>query len=91
MNNGILPLTVETLSRLEMKHPDKRDASEHVLLNGPTREAHPIVFDAISLRKKTLVYRKDFSMSFLHKRNIREVTETVRKRNLIYVGYNIQH
>ena len=60
MNNGILPLTVETLSRLEMKHPDNRDASEHVLLNGPTREAHPIVFDLISSRKRPLYTGKIF-------------------------------
>ena len=47
MSNGILPLTEETLSQLEIKHPDNRDASAGVLLNGPVKEIHPIVFDAI--------------------------------------------
>ena len=47
MSNGILPLTEETLSQLEIKHPDNRDASADVLLNGPVKEIHPIVFDAI--------------------------------------------
>ena len=47
MSNGILLLTVETLSQLEIKHPDNRDASADVLLNGPIKEIHPIVFDAI--------------------------------------------
>ena len=47
MSNGILPLTEETLSQLEIKHPDNRDASADVLLNGPIKEIHPIVFEAI--------------------------------------------
>ena len=47
MSNSILPLTEETLSQLEIKHPDNRDASADVLLNGPIKEIHPIVFDAI--------------------------------------------
>ena len=47
MSNGILPLTEETLSQLEIKHPDNRDASADVLLNGPVKEIHPIVFDVI--------------------------------------------
>ena len=40
MSNGMLPLT-------EIKHANDRDASEGVPLNGPIREIHPIVFDAI--------------------------------------------
>ena len=47
MSNGILPLTEETLSQLEIKHPGNREASSHILLNGPMKEIHPIVFDAI--------------------------------------------
>ena len=46
MSNGILPLTEKALSQLEIKHPDNRDASENVLLNGPIKEIYPIVFDA---------------------------------------------
>ena len=47
MSNDILPLTEETLSQLEIKHPGNRDASADVLLNGPIKQIHPIVFDAI--------------------------------------------
>ena len=39
MSNGILTLTEETLSPLEIKHPDNRDASADVLLNGPIRDS----------------------------------------------------
>ena len=47
MSNGILPLTEETLSQLEIKYPDNRDASDDVLLNDPIKEIHPIVFDPV--------------------------------------------
>ena len=47
MSNGILPLTEKTLSQLEIKHPDNRDASADVLLNGLIKEIDHIVFDAI--------------------------------------------
>ena len=47
MSNGILPLTDGTLSQLEIKHPDNKDASADVLLNRSIKEIHPIVFDAI--------------------------------------------
>ena len=39
MSNGILNLTEEMLSPLEIKHPDNRDASADVLLNGPIRDS----------------------------------------------------
>ena len=44
MSNGILSLIEETLSQLEIKDPDNRDASDDVLLNEPI---NLIVFDAI--------------------------------------------
>ena len=47
MSNGIILLTEETLSQLEIKYPDNRDASRDALLNGPIKEIHPIVFDVI--------------------------------------------
>ena len=47
MSNGILPLTEKILSQIKIKHPDNRDALDDVLLNGPIKEIHPIVFDAI--------------------------------------------
>ena len=52
MSNGILPVTEEALSQVEIKHPDNRDASADVLLNGPIKEIHPIVFDPIDEMKK---------------------------------------
>ena len=51
-SNGILPLSEETLSQLEIKHPDNRDTSTDILLNGPIKEIHSIVFDAIARREK---------------------------------------
>ena len=51
-SNGILPLSEETLSQLEIKHPDNRDTSADILLNGPIKEIHSIVFDAIARREK---------------------------------------
>ena len=47
MSNSILPLTEETLSQLKIKHSNNRDASADVLLKGPIKEIHLIVFDAI--------------------------------------------
>ena len=55
MSNGILPSTEQTLPQLEIKYPDNRDASEDVLLNGPTKEIHPIVFDAIMVLTATSI------------------------------------
>ena len=46
MSNGILPLTEQTLSQLEIKHPYNRDASADVHLNGPITKIHSSVFDA---------------------------------------------
>ena len=47
MSNGILPLREEILSQIKIKHPDNRDASNDLLLNGPLKEIHPIAFEAI--------------------------------------------
>ena len=47
MGNGTLPLTEEMLCQLKIRHPGNRDASADVLLNGPIKEIHPTVFDAI--------------------------------------------
>ena len=54
MSNAILPLIEETLSQLEIKHPDNRDASDDVLLNEPIKEINLIVFDVID---KEMVFR----------------------------------
>ena len=35
MENGILPLKKDTLSKLIQKHPKGKTASQNILLNGP--------------------------------------------------------
>ena len=47
MSNSILSLTEEMLSQLKMKHPDNRDSLDDVLLNGPIKMIHRIVFDTV--------------------------------------------
>ena len=45
MNNGILPLTDETLQLLHTKHPESRESTPDVLLQGPIRQVHQVVYD----------------------------------------------
>ena len=45
MNNGILPLTDETLKLLHTKHPENKEATPDVLLQRPIREVHQVVYD----------------------------------------------
>ena len=47
MSNGILPLTDETLHLLRTKHPEMQNAHEEVLLQGPIKQVHPVVYEAI--------------------------------------------
>ena len=47
MSNGILPLTDETLHLLRTKHPEMQNAHEEVLLQGPIKQAHPVVYEVI--------------------------------------------
>jgi len=51
MNNGVLPLNDETLNQLKMKHPDSQEVSNDVLLNGPIKDVHPIVYESIDEEK----------------------------------------
>ena len=46
VNNGILPLTEETISQLEIKHPYNKDASANFQLIRPIKEIHSSVFEA---------------------------------------------
>ena len=46
VNNGILPLTEETISQLEIKQPYNKDASANFKLMKPIKEIHSSVFDA---------------------------------------------
>ena len=45
MSNGILPLTDKTLKMLKQKHPKANELLQEVLLQGPTRPVHPIVYE----------------------------------------------
>ena len=47
INNGILPLTDETLQLLHTKHPESKEATPDVLLQGPIRQVHQVVYDDI--------------------------------------------
>ena len=47
MENGILPLNKDTLSKLIQKHPKGKTASQDILLNGPLQNIHPAKFQSI--------------------------------------------
>ena len=47
MSHGILPLNKETLGLLIQKHPESEEATKDVILQGPIKEANPIVFETI--------------------------------------------
>ena len=47
MNNGILPLTDETLQLLHTKHPESKEATPDVLLQEPIQQVHQVVYDDI--------------------------------------------
>ena len=53
MSNGILPLTDETLHLLRTKHPEMQNSHEEVLLQGPIKQVHPVVYEAIEEALKT--------------------------------------
>ena len=45
MQNGILPLTIETLELLVQKHPEPRNTPPDILIQGPTVPIHPVAYD----------------------------------------------
>ena len=47
MSNGILPFTDATLQLLKPKYPESREPPPVVLIEGPIRKIHPIVYDDI--------------------------------------------
>ena len=47
MNGGILPLTDEKLQLLELKHPDAKDPTQQIILQGPIQKIHPTVYQDI--------------------------------------------
>ena len=46
MENGILPINKDTLSKLIQKHPKGKTASQDILLNGPLQDIHPLKFQS---------------------------------------------
>ena len=48
MENGILPLNKDTLSKFIKKHPKGKTASQDILLNGPWQNIHPVKFQLIN-------------------------------------------
>ena len=63
MSNGILPLTDNTLKMLKQKHPETNEPPQEVLLQGPTRPVHPIVYEDMdeSLILKPVMLSKEGS------------------------------
>ena len=44
MGNGVSPLNKDTLSKLNLKHPKGKTASQDILLNGPLKNIDPVKF-----------------------------------------------
>ena len=47
MESGILWLNKETLELLVQKHPELREPSPDILIQGPTRPIHPVAYDGM--------------------------------------------
>ena len=45
MHSGILPVNKERLELLVQKHPQPRELSLDILIQGPTRPIHPVAYD----------------------------------------------
>ena len=45
MSNEILPLNDKTLKMLKQKHPEANEPTQEVLLQGPVRPVHQIVYE----------------------------------------------
>ena len=63
MHSGILPLNKETLELLIQKHPEPREPSPDILIQGPTRPIHPVAYDDMdeSVIMKALMLTKGAS------------------------------
>ena len=51
MKNGILPLTRQTLNQLQLKHPERKETSQEILLTDTPETIHPIKFESIDVEK----------------------------------------
>ena len=49
MKNGILPLTRRTLNQLQLKHPERKEASQKISLTDTPETIHPIKFESTDL------------------------------------------
>ena len=57
MEGGVLPLTEETMSLLQLKHPEPAECNDDVIFEHQAPKVHPVVFDAINadlIRSATL-------------------------------------
>ena len=63
MSNGVLPLNDTTLNQLRQKHPDAKDVSQDILLEGEIPEVHPVIFEMIDeeMVKQAAIKTKDGS------------------------------
>ena len=60
MENGILPLNRDRLSKFIHKHPKGKMASQDILLNGPLQNIHPVTFQSMgsSIYYACKIFRK---------------------------------
>ena len=49
MKNGILPLTGQTLNQLKLKHQERKEASQEILLTDTPETINPIKFESIDV------------------------------------------
>ena len=47
-NKGILPINDETIKQLHEKHPVGEQLHQEMLLNGPVKDIHPIIFEDLN-------------------------------------------
>ena len=44
---GLLPINEESIRQLHDKHPKGEELHEELLLNGPIKQTHPVIFDKL--------------------------------------------
>ena len=61
MSNGILPLSDKTLQVLSLKHPEAQQTHHKVILKGPKKQIHSIVYEYFKedLVKKAAIKTKE--------------------------------
>ena len=51
MKNSILPFTGQTLNQLQLKHPERKETSQEILVKDTPETIHPIKFERIDVEK----------------------------------------